>query len=124
VRLEREAREGRRTLTPDERWALVGEMPECKEHSRLAKLQEPFDGRMEVLIKQMWQLPARTAEGRRAKAMVLLFCVLGPDWQQSDAETDYAERHAHLSAVSQVSGSASSSWGHSATASVSLTQGG
>jgi hypothetical protein len=91
-RLEQEAREGRRTLTPDERWALVGELPECKENNRLVKLQE-FYRRMEALVKQMWQIPARTAEGRRAKAMVLLFCGLGPDWQRAEEETDYVERH-------------------------------
>ena len=103
-RLEREAREGRCTLTPDERWALVGGMPECKENNRLVKLQEPFYGRMDAFVKQMWQIPAQTAEGRRAKAMVLLFCILGPDWHGAEEETDYPERHARTFLIELVGG--------------------
>jgi hypothetical protein len=41
-------------LTPQARWALVTDTPECREHSRLIKLQEPFYERMEELIKQMF----------------------------------------------------------------------
>jgi hypothetical protein len=104
VRLEREAREGRCTLTPDERWALVGDMPESKEHTRLAKLQEPFDERMGALIKQMWAIPAQTEEGRRAKASVLLFCMMGPDWQETDEEADWAVHHARALLIEFVGG--------------------
>src|SRR5713101_8037940 len=78
-------------LTPQERWALVTDMPECIEHSRLCKLQEPFLTKMEALIEQMFAMPAHTAEGRRAKATVLLGCVLGDDWQRIDEEMDYPE---------------------------------
>jgi len=42
ARLEREAREGRCTLTPDERWASVGEMPECKEHGAVWRFGTNF----------------------------------------------------------------------------------
>jgi len=46
---------------------------------------------MEALIEQMFAMPAHTAEGRRAKATVLLGCVLGDDWQRIDEEMDYPE---------------------------------
>jgi hypothetical protein len=81
-------------LTPDERWALVTDMPECREHSRLVTLQDPFYERMDALVKQMFAIPAHTAEGRRAKATVLLGCILGDDWRRTDEETDYPERMA------------------------------
>src|SRR5258708_18615939 len=54
--LSREAQAGT-YLTPRERWALVTDMPESREHSRLARLQEPFYARMEALIKQMFATP-------------------------------------------------------------------
>jgi hypothetical protein len=66
-------------------------MPECREHNRLANLQRPFYDRMDALIKQMFATPAHTAEGRRAKVMVLLVCILGDDWRQVDEQTDYRE---------------------------------
>jgi hypothetical protein len=43
----------------------------------LCNLQEPFLTKMDALIKQMFAIPAHTAEGRRAKATILLGCVLG-----------------------------------------------
>jgi hypothetical protein len=66
-------------------------MPESIEHSRLCRLQDPFYARMDALIKQMFATPAQTAEGRRAKATVLLGCVMGDEWRRVDAETDYPE---------------------------------
>jgi hypothetical protein len=45
----------------------------------LCNLQEPFLTKMDALIKQMFAIPAHTAEGRRAKATILLGCVLGDD---------------------------------------------
>ena len=59
-------------LTPDERWAVVTEMTECKEHDRLCGLQEIHVLKMEALVKQMWAIPALTPEGRRAKVLVAL----------------------------------------------------
>jgi hypothetical protein len=44
---------------------------------------------MDALIKQMFAIPAHTAEGRRAKATILLGCVLGDDWRGRDEETEY-----------------------------------
>jgi hypothetical protein len=83
--------EGNCPLGPKERWALVTDMPECIEHSRLSKLQDPFYRRMDALVKEMFATPAHTAEGRRAKVTVLLGCILGGDWQRVDAETDHPE---------------------------------
>jgi hypothetical protein len=74
-------------LTADERWKRAMDTPECREHSRLCTLQEPFFARMEALIKQMYATPAHTAEGRHAKVMVLLGCILGEDWREHDDET-------------------------------------
>lgn len=70
---------------------MTTDLPECVEHSRLCGLQEPFYMRMDTLVKQMFATPAHTAEGRRAKATVLLGCVLGDDWRRTDAQTDYPE---------------------------------
>jgi hypothetical protein len=103
-RLNEEARQGRCTLTEDERWELVGEMPECKECTRLESLQASFDKRMDELIKQMWQMPARTEEGRRAKAAVLLSCVMGSEWQEVDKDTDYREGMARTLLIEFVGG--------------------
>jgi len=59
---------------------------------------------MDALIKQMWQTPARTAEGRRAKAAVLLFCMMGSDWQETDEGADWAVRHARSLLIEFVGG--------------------
>jgi hypothetical protein len=77
-------------LTSEERWKLVTDTPECREHSRLCTLQEPFLARMDALINQMYATPAHTAEGRHAKVMVLL-CILGEEWRENDDETDYPQ---------------------------------
>jgi hypothetical protein len=90
-RLADEFNAGRSTLTPAERWALVRAMPESNEHNRLVELQNPFYERMDALVKQMFAIPALTAEGRRAKAEVLLGCIMGDDWRHIDKETDYPE---------------------------------
>ena len=77
-------------LSPQERWQLVTDIPECTEHNRLCNLQEPFLAKKDALIKQMFATPAHTAEGRHAKVMVLLL-VMGDDWRQVDEATDYQE---------------------------------
>jgi len=58
-------------------------MPESKEHTRLVTLGEPFFARMDVLIKQIFEIPAHTADGRRAKVTVLLTCVMGSEWTET-----------------------------------------
>jgi hypothetical protein len=86
--LSQEAQTG---VYPQERWKLVTDTPACIEHSRLVKLQDPFYERMDALVKQMFAMPAHTAEGRRAKATVLLGVIMGDDWRRTDEETDYPE---------------------------------
>jgi hypothetical protein len=92
-RLDREAivdlLQGRSALTRNERWELVKAMPESKEHSRLVGLGEPFFTRMDALIKQMFAIPAHTADGRRAKAAVLLTCIMPSEWSETDKDADY-----------------------------------
>ena len=94
IRMEREALEeqiaGRSpALTSKERWKLLRAMPESKEHTRLATLQDPFFDRRGELIKQMFAMPAHTADGRRAKVTVLLACVMGSEWTETDKDADY-----------------------------------
>jgi hypothetical protein len=72
--------------------------------NRLCKLQEPFLTKMDALIKRMFAIPAHTAEGRRAKATVLLGCVLGDDWRGRDEETDYPEQMARSLLIEFVGG--------------------
>jgi hypothetical protein len=93
-RLADEVYAGRSTLTADERWALVVEMPEAIECDRLQALQSAHFGKVDEIIAQMFATPARTSEGRRAKVMVLLTCIMGSDWTGVDEETDYPERMA------------------------------
>jgi len=77
--------------TPQERWELVTDIPECIEHNRLCNLQEPFLTKMGALIKQMFATPANTAEGRRAKVIVLLRCVMGDEWCDVNEMTYYPQ---------------------------------
>lgn len=70
--LSRLENDGRSTLSPPERWDAVKAMPESAEHTRLTKLQRPYYDAYDAAIERMFALPAQTAEGRRAKANVLL----------------------------------------------------
>ncbi len=88
-RLRLESLVGLSTLTHDEQWALVKEMPESKEHDRLVNLQEPLHVEMDKLIRNMWATPARTPEGRRSKVLVLFSCILGSEWCRHDGDVDY-----------------------------------
>ena len=56
-------------LTSKQRWDLFTAMPESKEHTRLVTLGEPFFDRMNVLIEQMFAIPAHTPEGRYAQGV-------------------------------------------------------
>jgi hypothetical protein len=93
-RLANEAYAGRSSLTHKEQWDLVRAMPESEEHDRLVDLQNPFFDRMDAYMKQMFAMPARTEEGRRAKVSVLLSCVMDSDWRHVDEETDQPIRQA------------------------------
>jgi hypothetical protein len=103
-RLATEVDQGRCTLSPDERWRLVGEMPECKEHDRLLKLQDEPYARMDAFVNEMFATPARTPEGRRAKAIVLLSVIMGDEWSRVEKETDYPERMARNLLIEFVGG--------------------
>ena len=78
-------------LTREQQCDLVSSMPECKEHTRLVKLQDPFYEKMDILVKEMFATPAKTSEGRRAKATVLLSIIMPHGWQDVDKDTDYPE---------------------------------
>ena len=93
-------------LSSRERWKLVTDIPECREHNRLCKLQEPHYLEMDRLVRQMFATPAHTAEGRRAKVMVLLGCILDDDWRRADDETDYPEQMARNLLIEFVGGEA------------------
>jgi hypothetical protein len=72
----------------EERWGLVGEMPESIECVRLERLQDAHHAKMEHLVKQMWAMPANTPEGRRAKVLVALN-LLPDDWRVVDEHADW-----------------------------------
>jgi hypothetical protein len=81
-------------LTPEERWKIVADLPECREHNRLESLQEPHYREMDRMIAQMWSTPAHTAEGRQAKVWVLLGCILGGSWRETDDRMEYEKQRA------------------------------
>jgi hypothetical protein len=95
---------GQSELTREEIWERVKAMPESKEHTRLGKLQDPSYLRMDALIKQMFATPAHTAEGRRAKAAVLISCVMGSDWQGAEEHTEYPESMARRLLIDFIGG--------------------
>lgn len=70
-------------------WKLIVQTPESKEHSRLVKLSDPYHDQLQELVKQMWAVPARTAEGRRAKVEVLLACAMPADWRDHDGDAEW-----------------------------------
>lgn len=80
---------GRSDLTAEQRYDLVKAMPEYQECDRLINISDAHYSRMFELVHKMWATPARTETGRKAKAVVLLGCVIRDDWNRVDAETDY-----------------------------------
>ena len=59
---------------------------------------------MDALIREMWALPAHTADGRRAKVQVLLVCIFGQEWTGVDEQTDYPEQMARDMLIEFVGG--------------------
>lgn len=55
-------------------------------------------------IQRMFAVPAHTAEGRRAKVTVLLRCIMGHEWTQTDIETEYPELQARNLLIDFVGG--------------------
>jgi hypothetical protein len=80
--------------TFSERKAIVEGMPEYLECMRLRPLQGNEREAADTLVKQMWAIPAQTAEGRRAKVSVLLSFVLDDDeWRTAQpASRGYLRR--------------------------------
>jgi hypothetical protein len=76
-------------LTKAEIWQRVKEMPESKKYSRLVNLARPHSAEAERLIKEMWAIPAKTSEGRRAKLVVLLGCIMEERWREGDWAADW-----------------------------------
>jgi len=83
--LAEEVRQGR-YLSPQERWDRVCVMPESQECDRLCELQSVHLLKMEGMVRTMWATPACTAEGRRAKVLVLLGCIMPVDWREIEAD--------------------------------------
>jgi hypothetical protein len=83
--LAEEVRQGS-YLSPQERWNRVCVMPESQECDRLGELQSVHLLKMEEMVRTMWATPARTPEGRRAKVLVLLGCIMPVDWREVEAD--------------------------------------
>jgi hypothetical protein len=72
-----------------ERKAIIDAMPEFKECMRLRHLQASEREAADGLVKQMFAIPAHTAEGRRAKVSVLLGFVMDDDeWRAAKQPGD------------------------------------
>ena len=59
---------------------------------------------MDALVREMFALPAQTAEGRRAKVTVLLGRILGDDWRRVGAKTDRPELMARNLLIEMIGG--------------------
>ncbi len=88
-RLEEARWDGGPYLNAKERLAAVRDMPEHREHVRLIELTEPLAIERDELIRRMWTIPACTPEGRRAKLLVLLGCVMGGGWTVVDEDANW-----------------------------------
>jgi hypothetical protein len=104
IRLYQATRAGESTLSAEERSASVAAMPEAIEHNRLVQLQRPLHERADELVQKMWSIPARTAEGRRAKLLVLLGRVMADEWREGDRELDWDIRMARRLMIEFVGG--------------------
>ncbi len=79
-------------------------MPEAIECGRLEDLQSAHYEKMDALIKEMWATPSHTPEGRRAKVLVLLVCILGHGWTAVEQQTDYREQMARAMMIEFIGG--------------------
>jgi hypothetical protein len=75
--------------TADERREIVTAMPETVEHERLICKAESYFAVADKLVKRLWSLPAKTAEGKKAKVRVLFEYILNSDWRCSDEDADW-----------------------------------
>lgn len=81
--------ETRPDMDSKQRWDFITQTPESKEHTRLVTLTDPYHDQIEALVREMWPIRARTADGRRAKFEVLIACCMGPDWERNDKDADW-----------------------------------
>ncbi|WP_063686009.1 hypothetical protein [Bradyrhizobium stylosanthis] len=81
--------ESRPDMDSKQRWDFITQTAESKEHERLVKLTDPYHDQIEALVKEMWPIKARTADGRRAKFEVLVACCMSLDWQDTDKDADW-----------------------------------
>jgi hypothetical protein len=63
----------------------------AKSMTGLLKLQDEPYARFDAFVKEMFATPAHTPEGRRAKTIVLLSCILGDEWSRVDEKTEHRE---------------------------------
>jgi hypothetical protein len=104
LRLEAAAAAGESTLSRTERSAIVRAMPECIEHTRLCNLQHPLDEEAGRLAKQMWEIPAKTPEGRRSKFLVLLAYFMPREWSEADVDADCEIEYARKFMIEMIGG--------------------
>jgi hypothetical protein len=95
--------DGSCSLTRDERWNLVRQMPEAQEHDRLDLLQEAHYVKMGALVKEMWAIPALTPKGRMAKVVVALN-LLPSNWRVVDEDADYGIRETRQLLIDLIGG--------------------
>lgn len=81
-------------LSKEQAWDHIKQLPESAEHSRLVKLTDPFHSEIERLVTVMMSVPAQTPAGKATKAEVLIYCVMGLDWLQPEANADWDVRFA------------------------------
>lgn len=70
-------------------WDQARRTPAAAEQVQLEGLRDQRLEQMNALIEKMWRMPARTPEGRRAKLLVLLGCVLEERWRHHDEAADW-----------------------------------
>ena len=81
-------------------------MPECIEHSRLAKLQQPHLDAQDELIKKVLSTPALTPKGKLEKFFVLLNFIMPDDWREDedDERADYDIKQARNFMIELIGG--------------------
>jgi hypothetical protein len=104
LRLDAAVLTGESTLSRTERSAIVKAMPECIEHERLCNLQRPLDEEVGRLAKQVWEIPAKTPEGRRGKFFVLLAYFMPREWSETKIDADINIEYARKFMIEMIGG--------------------
>ncbi|WP_456802399.1 hypothetical protein [Bradyrhizobium sp. USDA 4474] len=106
-RLIEEASAAGRDLDERERWLQYYATPEGQELDRLVTLSDQNWSAMFGLVEKMWDIPAHAEAGRKAKAWVLIACVM--DWRDRDEEMDWRPLMARQLLIDLVGGDAAAS---------------